>query len=135
MSNFWQTVVKLIGDFWNATVQGFTDIARFLYNLQRLHAWGMIIFLGLLWYAVTYVYDAVNWIGERIGPFMVSLASGGAGVVGSGTQQPSALETAFSVVNAFLPVTEFFGFMAFIMPIWMIAVTIRVVKAWIPTVS
>lgn len=134
MSNFWQAVIDGLYLFYQGVINALVETARFLDNLQKLHAWSIIAFFGLLWYGVTYGVDAVNWAAEQLLPLIADLVFGGS-VVGVGQQQPSALETAFSILNAFLPLTELFGFVTFMLPVWMTAVTIRAVKSWVPTVN
>jgi len=93
---------------------------------------GMLIFFSVLWFALVYVGDCLNWIVPKLVPLLSGIASG-SGITGE--QIPSALSDAFDVANTFFPLSEFFGCVAFLLPLWMLAVTIRAIKAWIPTLT
>lgn len=132
--NFYQRLIDTLWSFWSDLIAGFIELFRWLDAFYKLHTWAMAVFVGLLWYAVTYATDAVVWIGQRTPALITALTTGG-GLTGQGTQIPSPLEVGFSIINAFVPLTELIGFFVFIMPFWLVAVTIRSIKAWIPTVS
>jgi hypothetical protein len=130
MTSFLQMILDKLVAFWDGVEQGFTAVFQWLKEFYSLYSWSVGVFLGLLWFAITYVWDVVTWIGEQL-PTLFSAASTAADV-GGGVQIPGALGQAFSVANAFFPLTEAFGFAVAIGPIWMTAVIIRCVKSWVP---
>ena len=101
-------------------------------QINNLIAKSMFVILSLLWFAVTYLWQNIPWLADHVTILLNTLqgnpASGGAMVQGP-------LSIGFDIANAMLPLTELFGFIVFVLPLWMFAVIFRTVKAWIPTVS
>lgn len=107
-------------------------IAKRFYDAYVAVTW---IFLTVLWFGVCYASDVIIWIGAHV-PDLITLLNGAlTGRFDGAAQLPGPLATGFAVMNHFLPLVEFFGCLTFILSTWALAVTIRAIKAWIPTLA
>lgn len=130
--SFWQAIIGTVTNLGAAVAEGFSETFSWLSKLYTTYTWATNVFLGILWFGVVYVWDGVAWIGTHI-PTLYAAVTAGSGI--SGVQAGGELGQAFAFINAILPLSEFLGFVIFVAPLWMLAVTIRSIKSWIPTVN
>lgn len=130
--SFFQAIVNIVGEVWKLINSLGPKFINWISEFYKLYSWSVGVFLGLLWFSLVYIHDTIVWLGENL-PALLNQLEQGSGIVGQ--QAAGPLSTGFAIANAILPLTEAFGFVVAIGPIWMLAVTIRVIKSWIPTVN
>jgi phage-related protein len=124
----WQVITYLcVGVF-----DGLLYTLKWIGKLYGAFSGAFWIVLSLIWFALVYIFDGLNWINDHWYQ-LKALVSGN--VTDLGSQIPGPLEQAFGIANTFVPLTEIFGAVGFFFSIWTLCVTIRIIKSWLPTVS
>ncbi len=125
------TVAKLFSDFWGVLKLTFETLIKSVVDFSKFIHWALMIWCSLLIFAVTYVYDAFVLL-VRLVAF---LQDGTAQTLIESSGISGPIVQGFAVANAIFPLTEAFGLAAALMSIWILAVTIRVIKGWVPTMN
>jgi len=129
LNSIWSGVTAVFGVIFD----GFFELLKWIKAAYDAFSFAFFVVLGLLWFSLVYLYDALNWLWVHW-PAIQSVLSAGSGVEG-GVQIPAPLAQGFSFLNAILPLSEAMGLISFLLPVWMLAVIFRAVKSWIPTVN
>lgn len=113
-------VVRLLSGIWDFMVKAW-------------NGWvvACIIVFTLFWQFITHFVDLVKMVVGLVGQLQ---SAGGVPGVGAGAIG-GPLRDAFDLVNAVFPLTELCGSVTFLIGLWMICVTIRLIKGWIPTLA
>lgn len=125
------TIAKLFSDLWAVLKVCFETLIKSVVDFSKFIHWALMIWCSLLIYAVTYIYDAFTLAVGLVSSLQGQTSE--AFIESSGISGPIA--QGFAVANAIFPLTEAFGLVAALMTIYMLAVTIRIIKGWIPTMN
>jgi hypothetical protein len=122
---FFEGLIAFIGAVWSALkaiIQGTWDI------IQRGWTWAV----GLIVIIVGCVTQVVNAFSE----LLENVASSVAGLTAPNHAPDfSALSEFLAVANHFFPVAEMFGLLTVLSITWLIMISYRLVKSWLPTLS
>jgi hypothetical protein len=125
------TIGQLLSDLWSATITGFEKIYSGIVNLNAFVSWSFYILGSLMVFSVVYLFDAVQLIYGLVN----NLSTGALQAQIASSPALGSLASGFAIANALLPLTEAIGLAAALMSLYIIASTIRLIKAWIPTMN
>jgi len=89
--------------------------------------------VGLVMYGLVYMIDGLTWMQEHL-PTIQTMVQTGAGISG-GSPAPSGLLKGLQIANSIIPMDEAFVLFQFMAGLWVLTVTFRIVKSWLPTVN
>lgn len=131
-TSIWSFIREVLYDLWRTLPNFCVAVWEWIGEFFTLYTWALGVMIGILWFSAVYVFDLISIIGS-LAPGMVATLNGVSGE--AGVQIPGPLGQAFSTCNALLPLTELFAFIVILLPIYLIAVIVRCVKSFVPTIA
>ena len=130
--NILQWISQTVGATFDAIVGGVAEIVGWLMAINDTISTGFLVVLSLAWFALVYFFDCLNWLNGHL-PSILAMIQGQPTV--TGTVIPGGLQVGFDICNTIIPLTEAFGFLAFVLPLWVTCVLFRAIKSWLPTIN